>query len=1016
MNDYYWDSINGSDSADGTIDSPFQSISKINEVIAGNLTYSNIYLRRGGAWTGTITGSSYITIDAWDTGDNPVIDGDGSPCFYLDGDTVDFHVNSVDGINGNYGLLAEGRHYGVEISNLTFSGNSQDGIGCNTGTGDLFFNEVNSVNNLGNGFNVKDNYKYVAKFCHTEDNAGDGYGVAESGAAFVLFSQSLNDGNACNLLNIKNDNYIIGNRFYDFSGSGIRHVPPSQGLTKTIIQGNILKSKEDTPVSNNYGIYISSSTGYIYNNYIRSSNTGNAGGYTFGVGFKDDLGSLPQIYLVNNSIECTTSDLASFISGEAGNTLAAFERNLFVKTGGDYDVFHDGTSLKSYTGFEAVHPSESVNYTAYTSSEYPFVSYDATGEYMGRLIPISLYKRMGINLGEEYIETIDGMSHNLNGDWGIGPWPYYSGSVSFNNEKLLYNTSKTLVCPSSFSYQVTGSNEFSFVSKFRYAYSGVEATSVRKRYGWRSDYTQVIANGLQDWNRIRNCQDSTGQYFINASAMGIEDINGYWLKEYKNLWLASADRNTPWKLNRVELPENLIDSIEEANQLLVNGGFTYRGLARYNLPEGWSDNFSYTTASVSCYDKDVVTPGYSLKIEANTGEKARISQSVKLNLSKGVPVTFSLWHKNNESSSYTSQCQVKMKLSMEYADSYVDSYEHDISQSTSGEWIRSYFTASGEYDVGHIIASIELFNTGDVSRTYFFDALQLERGNSPTQWCSSQSDYPFSVGYNYQPYSVNFIPHVNNFGITGSGPLSGYSAEYSGNYKIPMFLVERGSHLLNNELCPTRVTYHYTEEDLTGVSNKIHGIIATNLDGPTEKGWQIYGENALQTYMWPNRDDTGSIYYIHEPGVNKESENFNQRVEIKYANPSSDTYNKFIQNYSIYIKDFTFKYGYIWAICEESYNQTQSTVLKIISPKTEYNENYIELIKDFSIPVSGTPTSIGFMEDDPPRILISLTGETIRYSGAVINLHYDYYDYDLQEGYIYFRENYDKYGEKVVIL
>ena len=61
-----------------------------------------------------------------------------------------------------------------------------------------------------------------------------------------------------------------------------------------------------------------------------------------------------------------------------------------------------------------------------------------------------------------------------------------------------------------------------------YAFTGVSVSSNDKVFGWRSDWTQIIANSFQDWNKIRKDNESTGQYFLNAMAMFVEDTNKYW--------------------------------------------------------------------------------------------------------------------------------------------------------------------------------------------------------------------------------------------------------------------------------------------------------------------------------------------------------------------------------------------------------------------------------------------------------------------------------------------------------
>ena len=91
--EYYIDSINGKDANPGTIDSPFNSVTKLNSMTLAPGT--NVYLRSGCSWTGqklmfsgSGTNGNPIVINKYDTGSTPLLAGNG-----ITGDAVVYLYN-----------------------------------------------------------------------------------------------------------------------------------------------------------------------------------------------------------------------------------------------------------------------------------------------------------------------------------------------------------------------------------------------------------------------------------------------------------------------------------------------------------------------------------------------------------------------------------------------------------------------------------------------------------------------------------------------------------------------------------------------------------------------------------------------------------------------------------------------------------------------------------------------------------------------------------------------------------
>jgi len=551
-----------------------------------------------------------------------------------------------------------------------------------------------------------------------------------------------------------------------------------------------------------------------------------------------------------------------------------------------------------------------------------------------------------------------------------------------------------------------------------YIYTGEDVTITGKLIGHRSDYTQLIANGFQDWNRIRNCQDSTGQFFINSIAISLEDVHEYWNKRKKELWIDTADKYEPWKIDRIGIPSYVDINNTQSPQLLHNSNFREITVARSEVPAGWTTLNSDDTVSID--HSDSLLGGPCIKFDGRVGTLSYIGQSQDIVASKNEQFTFSVWYKNFEDSSFDAYADgtPQLKVSVLYGDSTTETFTSYLSNSTNGEWIRGYITFSGTYDIGRITAGVILHHTGYYyDREYYFDGFQLEKNNKPTPWMPALTDVPEFIkihGQFYQPLMTVEAWQDNGFNY---GTISDFYCSGNLMTNTPVYYIVDGRMLLSRELVPTRISVSGTNEVIAAYSNNIFGLFVNNIDPPSEKGWTIR-ENKLLEYAWPSTIDTGRLLSLREPGIDKQPIKLQSAINqfdlfYSYSNPSEDS--AILANgYDIDYNDLTIKNGYIWLACKETYKDESYNVLKIINPKTEYNKDYVEVIKDFKIPMSGNITDIGFIDSDPPQIYISLTGNNLIYSGAVINLHYDYYTIDNVNRQIYTRESYT--GNQYIII
>lgn len=551
-----------------------------------------------------------------------------------------------------------------------------------------------------------------------------------------------------------------------------------------------------------------------------------------------------------------------------------------------------------------------------------------------------------------------------------------------------------------------------------YIYTGVDVTVTGKLIGHRSDYTQLIANGFQDWNRIRNCQDSTGQFFINSIAISLEEVNEYWNKRKKELWIDTADKFEPWKISRIGIPSYIDLDNTQSPQLLHNSNFREITAVKAETPAGWTTLNSDDTVTVDYTDS--LFAGPCVKFDGRIGTLSYIGQSQDIFASKNEEFTFSVWYKNFEEKSFDTYADgtPQLKVSVLYGDNTTETFTTYLSNHTNGEWVRGHITFSGIYDIGRITVGVILHHTGFYyDRVYYFDGFQLEKNNKPTPWKPALTDSPEFIkihGQFYQPLMT-----VESWQDNGTrlGIISDFYC--SGNLQIntPIYYIADSRLLLSRDLVPTRISVSGTNEEIVAYSNNIFGLYINNIDPPQEKGWRI-SNNQLLEYAWPNISDTGRIFYLAEPCLDNRPIKLQSSISqfdlfYSYSKPSQDAA-ILANDYDIEYNAFTIKNNYIWLACKETYKNDVFNVLKIINPKTEYNKDYLEVIKDFKIPMSGDISDIGFIDSDPPQIYINLTGNNLIYSGAVINLYYDYYSIDNVNRQIYTRESYT--GNQYVII
>jgi hypothetical protein len=571
-----------------------------------------------------------------------------------------------------------------------------------------------------------------------------------------------------------------------------------------------------------------------------------------------------------------------------------------------------------------------------------------------------------------------------------------------------------------------------------YNYTGEPFGENLKTIGWRSPHTQLIANGYQYWNRIRNSPDSTGQLFINSIAQSLEEVNGYWTRERKEMYLETADPAQVRRFGRIPIPDH-IDLEKNLNkQLLVNGSFSNAGLVRYNLPDNWTDRFDYSTAEMNLYTTDGVAGGQCMKVSVGDGERAYLGQKNNIVAPIGTKFTASIWYKGIVSPEYTGTDQYTGNLNMRVTrqDSTVITYQEPIKASTDSKWTRVSVTKKMQSDIGAVEVSIELENNNVDRMTWLFDAAMLEQSDYPSIFEGNLVDNPEWMRSQGQP--IRRSTNVEVWGTLTGSPLTGIHNFQSTGHEIakfPAYQIGNSRDFSNLNLLPTRLSVlNLTgSTSLVGISNLFYSISSEVDEPPREMAWDIVltgtDRRKVFRYTWPFRDDVKDEYFFADPGVNQATIRMDNAFDEfdgwhRYTVSATDQHQSGF-SYDLEIEAITIKHQQLYAVCKETYSGQTNRVLKIVNPRTERNKTYLEVLKEVSLntggDVEGVCTSVGFVDDDSSEMLLTLTGrktvggDYLVYSGQLVNLKYDYFYVDSSRRQVLTRELYTGVNERVVI-
>jgi hypothetical protein len=396
-------------SCTGGSDSYYVSIADLNakSFSAGD----NIYLRKGQAWTGvewTMNDSgsygSPITIDAFGTGANPIIDGDdtANSCLDLGGaDWVDIkNIRTTQGNGTNFRMA--GGNDNINITNVT----------------------TDNCLNAHGFYYVGDNLLITGCTVYNNGAGGSDHGIYID-----------NDANLTTNVTIEHSLFYNNDDEIKINSGG--HASRQTGI---VIRYNIIK-----PNGNGRAILDSSSDGtQIYGNIIYENDSGHQ---SQAMMFNQDTLSLPAINtkIYNNVIHHAASGYWAIQFGGSGNDGADIRNNIFLSesgTGGyirsnsgatftacDHNQFYGGTANWTYLG---VADTSLENWRSGTdwgdNSQVGDPKFTNSGSNIYTLESDSPCIDEGDTLGSPYDEDYLGVSRPVGTYYDIGAYEYGSST------------------------------------------------------------------------------------------------------------------------------------------------------------------------------------------------------------------------------------------------------------------------------------------------------------------------------------------------------------------------------------------------------------------------------------------------------------------------------------------------------------------------------------------------------------------------------------------------------------
>ena len=492
-----------------------------------------------------------------------------------------------------------------------------------------------------------------------------------------------------------------------------------------------------------------------------------------------------------------------------------------------------------------------------------------------------------------------------------------------------------------------------------YSYSSTcEDELDNRQVGFRSPATQEIVNNLPQWMCMRQSKDSKGWKLVNSWGMSIERVNEYANYGLRNLFLATADRKQRSLLYKGTVEAKEVFNLTASRNLLLNSAFSMRDCVRTRLPYAWTD-YRVGPQRAMIASSNTVSGTHSLKLTAG----GSISQLREYS-STSPNYTLSFYYRP------LTTCNLRAVIILEGIDG--KSYSSEISVNSADlRWQRTSLSVDCPVQIFRYQVVIK-----NMTGEFLIDCLQLEKGDTATEWQASDEDKPFFVD--------NTLPFKQAQALTKDNKIAIYPVGDTEEFKFIRI--------------PTRVERRIPENiDLEPFGDAAFTRVVSFHNNSYPCAWavannKIQQRDANNEYEVFKQFDLRDVRFFQGRGVGTVESTCNQNIELLTSAVYGDV---------------------LFLVSKETYRDTTVRALKIVIPRDPPNgETYLESLTDIEINIpleyelgAGTNeeiSSIGFSEVDSSWMVVNTTkGRRFYYK-----LYFDYYFVDFSTRAIYTLEDY----------
>jgi len=519
-----------------------------------------------------------------------------------------------------------------------------------------------------------------------------------------------------------------------------------------------------------------------------------------------------------------------------------------------------------------------------------------------------------------------------------------------------------------------------------YAYYRKKGVRCEAQVGWWSHWTQAIANGLPLWHAGRNNEFCRTQRLINIFAQEIEEADRLLQEERRNRFIGTVDIFQPDKSYRIPITVPLRDQPQysESKNLVANSDFSIPGLARYNVPWGWTDRMTATTGLVEHYTANALTGTGCVRMKADAGEVCYLRQLVHSTLGAEDCVTASAWVNVPvpvDAPRSTDSAKYALVLTVLYADGTTTTSRVAIPAATAGGWRRIETTVSCDRRVFRADVMFVVDNEdGDSTWEVFVDGVQLEGAPGATSYERPLTELPHWLENRNR--SLFYLQAVGAATERTVEHESGYPLTYS-EYQHTKVWITQDKFDWWLQAVPTRTGSITATSGLSGTTRTRWGFEAESETKVRRNAAFQIGDNQIQYVV---EDTPADILFSHD--IADHFMDGADTLRDEYGIYADDD-----ESFSVTIEALTVHRNMLWVVVKETFEGSTIRVLKVLRPAQrpdvladDDQDNFLETIQDFRLDdADGTVTSVAFVEGNDAKLVMQKGDD--QYS---LDLYFDY--------------------------